>query len=92
MTPLDLPASLRARIESEAWAAVPGECCGLLEGTRTGGGIAVPALHPARNLAGADDRFEIDPADHFAALRAARTNGREIVGCYHSHPDGRPGP
>lgn len=38
------------------------------------------------------DRFEIDPADHFAAIRAARANEHEIVGCYHSHPNGKAEP
>ena len=50
--------------------------------------VRVVALHPARNIADAPDRFEIDPADHFRALRSARGNGCEIVGCYHSHPNG----
>ena len=34
------------------------------------------------------DRYLIDPADHCAALRAARAAGLEVVGAYHSHPDG----
>jgi proteasome lid subunit RPN8/RPN11 len=31
-------------------------------------------------------RYQVDPEDHFAALRAARTAGLSIVGAYHSHP------
>lgn len=87
-----LSASQRAQIEREARAAFPRECCGLLEGAREGDAIRVVALHAARNLSPDNDRFEIDPADHFAALRAARTNGRAIVGCYHSHPNGKSEP
>ena len=34
------------------------------------------------------DRFEIDPRDHIAACKAARARGHEIIGCYHSHPNG----
>ncbi len=45
-------------------------------------------LHPARNMATRPDRFEIDPAAQFALLRRLRGTGREIVGCYHSHPNG----
>ena len=45
-------------------------------------------LHPARNSAPETDRFEIDPEDHFAALKAARDSGRVLIGCYHSHPNG----
>jgi proteasome lid subunit RPN8/RPN11 len=64
----------------------------LLEGVRDGDTIRVTALHAARNLSSDGDRFEIDPADHFAAIRAARANGHAIVGCYHSHPNGKPEP
>jgi proteasome lid subunit RPN8/RPN11 len=79
---------LRARIQELAQAAAPRECCGLLEGMRDGEIFRVTALHPARNTAVDTDRFEIAPGDHFAALRAARTTGQGIIGCYHSHPGG----
>jgi proteasome lid subunit RPN8/RPN11 len=87
-----LPKDLRARILEEANAAFPGECCGLLEGTRNDGAFQVAALHSARNLAPASDRFEIAPEDHFQAFKAARANGRALIGCYHSHPNGRAEP
>ncbi|HEY8947566.1 MAG TPA: M67 family metallopeptidase [Rhizomicrobium sp.] len=89
MTTLLLSSAHRAQIEREARDAFPRECCGLLEGTRNGETFRITALHPARNLSPDSDRFEIDPADHFAALRAARANGLAIVGCYHSHPNGK---
>jgi proteasome lid subunit RPN8/RPN11 len=88
ITALVLPPALRKQIEDEARAALSRECCGLIEGAREGGAIRAVALHPAHNLAEDADRFEIDPAGHFAAVRSARANGREIVGCYHSHPNG----
>jgi proteasome lid subunit RPN8/RPN11 len=83
---------LRTQLAREARAAFPRECCGLIEGIRAGAVVRVAALHPARNLSGEADRFEIDPADHFRALHAARERGQAIVGCYHSHPNGRPEP
>jgi proteasome lid subunit RPN8/RPN11 len=85
---LVLPPALQARIEAEARTAYPAECCGLMEGVADGGAMQVLALHPARNIAPERDRFEIHPEDHFAALKTARANGRAIIGCYHSHPDG----
>jgi proteasome lid subunit RPN8/RPN11 len=89
---LILPPALRVQIETEARAAFPRECCGLMEGVPEGDAVRAIALHTARNLATRADRFEIDPADHFAALRTARANGNEIVGCYHSHPNGHAEP
>jgi proteasome lid subunit RPN8/RPN11 len=80
---------LRTQILAEARAAAPRECCGLVLGRRRHDTAVAAALHPARNLAADADRFQIDPADHFAAARAARARGRAIIGCYHSHPGGR---
>ena len=85
---LSLPQALRAQILAAAREAHPGECCGLVIGRRDGETAAALTLHPARNLARHDDRFEIDPADHFTALKAARANGLAVIGCYHSHPHG----
>jgi proteasome lid subunit RPN8/RPN11 len=92
VTTLLLSCAHRAQIEREARAAFPRECCGLLEGVMDSETIRVTALHPARNLSTDSDRFEIDPADHFAAIRAARANGHAIAGCYHSHPNGKAEP
>ena len=89
---LILPAGLRAQILEEARAALPRECCGLVEGMHDGHAICVQALHATNNLATAPDRFEIDPAEQFRLARELRGTGREIVGCYHSHPNGRPEP
>jgi desampylase len=92
MTVFVLPLALRAQLAEEAAAAHPHECCGLIEGRREPDRIVATTLHRARNLARAPDRFEIDPADHFRILRTARAAGTQIIGCYHSHPDGRAQP
>jgi proteasome lid subunit RPN8/RPN11 len=60
----------------------PLECCGLLV-ARDG---VIDESIAARNLEASPAAFLIDPADHFAALRRTRAEGREIVGAYHSHP------
>jgi desampylase len=85
---LILPGILAEQIAAEVRAALPGECCGLLEGVMMGDDTRICALHPARNLCVAVDGFEIDPADHIAAARMARAKGHVLVGCYHSHPHG----
>lgn len=43
--------------------------------------MANVAKNPASN-------FEIDPAALFAAIRAERDGGDQIIGHYHSHPAG----
>jgi proteasome lid subunit RPN8/RPN11 len=89
---LRLPDDLRAQIAREANAAFPRECCGLIEGRVEGSRIVATALHPARNIAVEPDRFEIDPALHIALLRKLRGTDHAIIGCYHSHPNGRAEP
>jgi proteasome lid subunit RPN8/RPN11 len=60
----------------------PHECCGLLIGTPE----RIEEAWRARNLEASHTRYRIDPADHFAAIRAARARGLAVVGAYHSHP------
>ncbi len=92
MTSLILPRGQRLQMEAEARAAFPRECCGLVEGMRVGGAIVVMAVHPSPNRAATPDAFEIDPALQIRLLRELRGTGREIVGCYHSHPNGASDP
>jgi proteasome lid subunit RPN8/RPN11 len=89
--------SAEVRIAAAVWDAIadhaaeafPEECCGLL----ISDGSAIVSSARARNLADEPRRrFLIDPADHFAAIRAARAAGRAVVGAYHSHPEGEPLP
>jgi proteasome lid subunit RPN8/RPN11 len=89
---LILPDALGAQISDEARAALPRECCGLIEGVRNGDIVHAVAIHPAYNISPHEDCFEIDPAAHLRLRRIAREAGRAIIGCYHSHPNGRPQP
>jgi proteasome lid subunit RPN8/RPN11 len=89
---VSLPEGVREQILREARGAHPRECCGVIEGAREAEIFRIATLHPARNLADMPDRFEIDPQDQFAAHKAARARGHAIVGCYHSHPNGRAEP
>jgi proteasome lid subunit RPN8/RPN11 len=78
-----------ATLRDEAARAVPEECCGLL----LGAGRRVLEARPAANVAADPSRhFEIDPAALFAAHRASRDGGPELLGYYHSHPVGHPVP
>jgi len=86
---LEVTSGVLATLLEEARAAAPLECCGLLLGQ----GERVDAAAPAANVAPDPAlRFEIDPAALFAAHRAARAGGPQILGYYHSHPTGHPVP
>ena len=67
----------------------PHECCGVLLGLINGDERQVAQIVRCRNIRDdrAEDRYQIDPAELLAAQRVARTQGLEIVGFYHSHPD-----
>ena len=87
---LILPTMLCEQLAAEARAAFPNECCGLIEGVITPEGWHILALHGSKNLASDPARaFLIDPQMHFELLRALRGTDRAIIGCYHSHPNGR---
>lgn len=80
-------------IRAAAEAAYPDECCGLLIGRRGAGAWRVEEAIACANVA--DDparRFEVDPKALIAAHRDARETGRELIGPYHSHPNGRAAP
>ena len=85
------------RIEKEAWAVIvghargayPDECCGAMLGGPHGGGTSVAIAVPLENAyrGSQKDRYEIRPEDLLAVDRQARSEGRELIGIYHSHPD-----
>jgi [CysO sulfur-carrier protein]-S-L-cysteine hydrolase len=80
---LKLPPTVRDAMIEHAKREAPNECCGLLIGR----GSAVTECHPARNKVASKSRFQINPADHFVAIRKARAAGLEVLGAYHSHPN-----
>ncbi len=79
------------RLEREARARYPAECCGILIGEAEKGSgrrvrilevVAAPNLERRR-----PDRYSIDPHALLAAHKRARREGRAVVGYYHSHPE-----
>lgn len=82
---------------AQSW---PMECCGLLIGRTNApdGGLdsdeTVCEMNISRIVVSgnvADDpamTFEIDPGLLLRTHRAVRDRGEEIIGCYHSHPNG----
>ena len=82
---LTLTSGTIATLIAEAARAHPRECCGLLLGQ----GQRIALAQPAANVHPQPERhFEIDPGALIAAHRAARAGGLELLGYYHSHPNG----
>ncbi|MEO7384146.1 MAG: M67 family metallopeptidase [Novosphingobium sp.] len=78
-----------ATVLEEAAKAAPNEACGLLLGR---GGVIERAISCANVATDPLRHFEIDPAALIAAHRAARAGGPELIGYWHSHPNGHPLP
>jgi len=78
------PAAAEAMLAA-ARAAHPAEACGLLlgEGKRIHTAAMAANVHPEPSR-----HFEIDPAALIAAHRAARSGGPQVLGYWHSHPNG----
>ncbi|MBM3596425.1 MAG: M67 family metallopeptidase [Alphaproteobacteria bacterium] len=86
---VEVTSGVLATLLEEAARAAPRECCGLLLGE--GGRIAEARL--AANVAEEPERrFEIDPLALLAAHKAARAGGPQVIGYFHSHPEGHPLP
>lgn len=73
-----------AAMVRHALAAVPLECCGLLLGSD---GVIHEAV-ACRNLAASPTRFFLAPEDLIAVVRRVRGTREQVLGVYHSHPEG----
>ena len=76
-------------IRTHGEATYPEECCGFLLGHVTPDGNLVVAIQRVANrqATNRERRYTITPDDYQAAARAAATQGLDVVGFYHSHPD-----
>lgn len=87
--PFAVTSEVIATLLEEARKALPDECCGILLG-RDG---AILEVRPAANVHPSPARhFEIDPQALVDAHRAARAGGPDVIGYYHSHPNGLAAP
>lgn len=87
--PIEVSSALRDQLVQLAADAYPLEACGLLLG-RAG---HIDHVRPCTNVHPQPRRFfEIDPQALVDAHRAARAGGPEVIGYFHSHPNGPPAP
>lgn len=84
---MDLVISRQHLLQLNDWAdeAHPSECCGLLLGC----GTTVREIVLTHNVSPYPQRmFEIDPAALIKAEKAMRDGGPDLIGYFHSHPNG----
>jgi proteasome lid subunit RPN8/RPN11 len=91
---LKISSELADKIRAHGAQTYPHECCGALLGRDTE--VAdrrvyreIHALHPLVNRRddSPNNRFSVTSQDVLDAEKAARQQGLEVVGWYHSHPD-----
>lgn len=80
-------------IEEHASRMDPEECCGILLGRSSGEAddtVLIERVIPAENVHPdrREERYEIAPETLLRAQKEARSEGQEVVGYYHSHPNG----
>jgi proteasome lid subunit RPN8/RPN11 len=81
-TPLEIPARIHEAMVAHCLREAPLECCGILGGVTS----RVSSIHPLRNIAASETRYDADPQDLITAWVWLRENGLEIAAIYHSHP------
>ncbi len=73
-------------------AGAPEEACGLLAGLTQKGTFQVRKVIPITNELRSPVQYRMDPQEQIDAFNQIEAQGLELVGIYHSHPGGPPGP
>jgi proteasome lid subunit RPN8/RPN11 len=91
-TRLLIPGRLLEEAIGHVREALPNECCGLLAGrVETGVGVVTTRFTVGNDLA-SPTGYLTNARDLFAAFRAMRTDGTDVLAVYHSHPTSEPVP
>ena len=89
---LAVPRPIYQAMLAHARAELPAECCGLLAGTIEGEVGRVTMHLPLVNARASPTEYESEPRSLFAAHKAMRSAGTEVLAVYHSHPTTDPVP
>jgi proteasome lid subunit RPN8/RPN11 len=80
---LEIPKEILDAVIGQAQEGFPLEVCGILGGT----GNRVASRSPMTNTDASNEHFMMDPKEQFAAVKAMRAAGEEMLVIYHSHPE-----
>lgn len=90
---LAVPRAAYEAVIDHAIEGAPEEVCGVLGGRYGDAESAVRVVKRATNVAPAPEHeYAIDPGEQLELMDALVEDGHEVVGFYHSHPSGPPGP
>jgi len=89
---LIIPRAIYDAMLAHARADLPAECCGLLGGKVEADVGRVTQHFPLVNELASPTEFESEPKSRFAAHKAMRAAGTDILAVYHSHPTSDPVP
>lgn len=80
---LEIPKEILDAVIAQAQEGFPLEVCGILGGT----GNRVASRYAMTNTDASNEHFMMDPKEQFAAVKAMRAAGEEMLVIYHSHPE-----
>ncbi|MFB3786374.1 MAG: M67 family metallopeptidase [bacterium] len=76
--------SFLERMISHAQSTFPVECCGVLGGKKS----VVTSVYPLTNDLASPTQYFANPREMFQAARKMREKSENMIGIYHSHPQG----
>lgn len=79
-----LPSNLIQEMITHAISCLPEEACGLLVGV----GTRVYQLIPIENIEHSPVRYRMKPQEQLRAFLSIEEKGWDLLGIYHSHPNG----
>jgi len=89
---LYLPVELFEGMRSDVNAKHPIEACGFVAGKIENDGYHALEVIPMTNIFDSPTRYRMDPQEQWNAFKYIEEKGWELVGIYHSHSAGPPGP
>lgn len=75
------------KILEHCMEGLPNEACGLIAGTRKDDNKFIKKVYLLTNIDASNEHFSMDPKEQLAAVKDMRTNGYELLGNFHSHPE-----
>lgn len=87
-----IPRTLHDAVVAHAVAEAPNECCGFLAGCVECDTGRATGVHRLVNELASPTAFRTEARSLFAAYRAMRAVGEEVLAVYHSHPTSAPVP